>query len=150
MNLYLYLPPHSCHAPGTLKGLIFGFAHRAYALCTNEDDRIPFLRKSYYRLLARGHQATNIRPMFQEAIEKILTAPPVLTLQTEKDTKQPLYFHLPFNPANPLQLNCNHFLNLQSCHLLTDNTSQKLKLITPLPEIPTSTGASFATVANLT
>jgi hypothetical protein len=101
LNLYLYLPPHSCHAPGTLKGLIFGFAHRAYALCTNEDDRIPFLRKSYYRLLARGHQATNICPMFQEAIEIIFTAPPVPTLQTEKDTKQPLYFHLPFNPVNP-------------------------------------------------
>lgn len=103
LNLYLYLPPHSCHPPGTLKGLIFGFAHRAHSLCTNPTDRMPFMRKSYCRLLARGYRAQIIRPLFLEAIHKVFdstcTAVPTRTSRT--DNKEPLYFHLTYNPINP-------------------------------------------------
>ena len=47
LNLYLYLPPHSCHSPGVLKGLIFGIVYRAKALCTIIADQTPFIKKSY-------------------------------------------------------------------------------------------------------
>jgi len=47
LNLHLYIPPHSCHSPGVLKGLVFGFAKRAKALCTTNEDRIPFMKKNF-------------------------------------------------------------------------------------------------------
>ena len=55
LNLYLYLPQHSCHSPGCLKGLIFGFTVRAKNLCTEPSDHMPFICKSYARLLKRGY-----------------------------------------------------------------------------------------------
>ena len=72
LNLYLYIPSHSCHSPGIVKGLIFGAVHRAKSLCTNPAHRMPFIRKTYHCLLARGHQAANIKPIFQQAINSIL------------------------------------------------------------------------------
>ena len=102
LNLYLYLPPHSCHAPGMLKGLIFGFVHRAHALCMRHSDKLPFLIKCYYRLLARGHKSTVIRPLFNEAIEKILY-PQQATARypDQSDHDKPLLLHLCYNPLNP-------------------------------------------------
>lgn len=106
LNLYLYLPPHSCHPPGMLKGLIFGFAHRAKSLCTNPLDRMPFMKKSYCRLLARGYTPRIIKPIFQEAICKYLSPTSAVhtTVPLKKSLKsnlKPIYLHLPFNPADP-------------------------------------------------
>jgi len=70
LNLYLYIPPHSCHSPGVVTGLIFGAVYRANALCTNPDDRMPFIRKTYRRLLDRRHLAKDIQPLFLQAIQK--------------------------------------------------------------------------------
>jgi hypothetical protein len=102
LNLYLYLPPHSCHPPGVLKGLIFGFAYRAKSLCTNPNDRIPFLRKCYHRLLHRGHSIAKIKPIFHEAIAKVLRSAPISTTNEKiQDTLQPLFLHLKYNPFDP-------------------------------------------------
>ena len=38
LALYLYLPPHSCHAPGVLTGLVFGMILRIHRLCSKEED----------------------------------------------------------------------------------------------------------------
>ena len=99
LNLYLYLPPHSCHPLGMIKGLIFGFAHRAHALCTTHSDKLPFLRKCYYRLLARGYQRDFIRPIFHEAIHVVFNKPTVTTKPLV--TKKSLFLHLTYNPINP-------------------------------------------------
>ena len=99
LNLYLYLPPHSCHPPGMIKGLIFGFVHRAHALCTTHSDKLPFLQKCYYRLLARGYKREVIRPIFNEAIYTVFNKPKIITKRLV--TKKPLFLHLTYNPVNP-------------------------------------------------
>jgi hypothetical protein len=102
LNLYLYLPPHSCHPPGVLKGLIFGFAFRAKTLCTNPSDRIPFLRKCYHRLIQRGHSPSSIAPLFKEAITRVIYSLPRCTddRETAKELV-PLFLHLKYNPFDP-------------------------------------------------
>ena len=103
MNLYLYLPQHSCHPPGMVKGLIFGFVHRAKTLCTKNSDRMPYLRKCYYRLVAgRGYSPTLVRPLFLAAIKNVLcNSLPVNRRNRMNDYMKPIYLHLPFNPCNP-------------------------------------------------
>jgi len=87
LNLHLYIPPHSCHSPSVLKGLVFGFAKRAKALCTTHEDRIPFTKNIFTRLFDRGHDPATLHPIFHEA------------LKVFNDT--PLLLHLPYNPADP-------------------------------------------------
>ena len=105
LNLYLYLSPHSCHPPGVLKGLIFGFAFRAKSLCTKPCDRMPFLRKCFYRLIARGYDSKKIKPIFLEAINRVLTPSSAVTThqrhRKQTSTRDPLFFHLKFNPFDP-------------------------------------------------
>jgi hypothetical protein len=40
MALHLYLPPHSCHAPGVLSGLTFGNILRIHQLCSDAQSLI--------------------------------------------------------------------------------------------------------------
>jgi len=104
-NLYLYIPPHSCHSPGVIKGLIYGCVTRAKALCTNEDDWMPYVQKTFNRLLVRGHSASDLLPTFNLAIEKILVKrtrrETIIAHLRARNKKIPLFFHLPFNPHDP-------------------------------------------------
>ena len=102
MNLYLYIPPHSCHPPGVIKGLIFGAVNRAKTLCSNPNDRMPILRRTLRRLVRRGHTRKKIVPIFNDAIKSILLSPKkpkkTKTMSGEPDS---LFLHLPYNPADP-------------------------------------------------
>ena len=51
LNLYLYIPLHSCHSTGIIKGIIFGMVHCAKKLCTFDADRLAFLVRCYNHLL---------------------------------------------------------------------------------------------------
>ena len=102
LNLYLYIPPHSCHSKGVLKGLIYGMTHRAKHLNTNESDCIPFLVRCFHRLLARGYNSADIKPIFCAAIKDLFSSsecPP--SLQAKLARSRPLFLHVPVNPADP-------------------------------------------------
>ena len=102
LNLYLYLPAHSCHSPGALKGLIYGFVVRARNLCTEPVDRMPYIKKCHSRLLARGYLDKNIRPIFNDAIGKILHGiPDGRPPDRPNDTEELIYLHLKYNSADP-------------------------------------------------
>jgi hypothetical protein len=37
-NFHLYIPPHSCHPPGLLRGMVYGMVNRLYTLVLDEDE----------------------------------------------------------------------------------------------------------------
>ena len=104
MNLHLYIPPHSCHPPGVLKGLIFGAVKRAKNLCSEPKDMMPYIKKTLERLTKRGHPRQTLIPMFNLAIKKIIMNPPpprqVDPEDANKETDS-LFLHLPYNPLDP-------------------------------------------------
>jgi hypothetical protein len=56
LALHLYLPPHSCHAPGVLSGLIFGNVLHIHQLCSAAVDIKKELKLFFHCLLDRGYQ----------------------------------------------------------------------------------------------
>jgi len=99
LNLYLYLPPHSAHPPGVLRGLITGMTNRIYRLTTTKSDQLNSLRSLHRRLLLRGYSHTMIGPMLTEAVkhveDRLRTAP-------AEGTHNPrLFLHMPFHPRDP-------------------------------------------------
>jgi hypothetical protein len=65
-NLYLYLPPHSAHPPGVLKGLIAGMLLQIIRLTTNPGIWLNHVRQQYNRLIVRGFQAPTLQPKFKK------------------------------------------------------------------------------------
>jgi hypothetical protein len=99
LNLYLYIPPHSAHPPCVLRGLITGMLKRIYRLTTDATDIQSSVVDLFQRLLAQGHQASNILPMFKDALlVATKSTPPVIT--TDAFDAPPVFFHLPFHPRD--------------------------------------------------
>ena len=51
-NLYLYLPPTSCHTPGILRGAVIGMIHRCHCLTTHKQDFIHQVELLFHRFVA--------------------------------------------------------------------------------------------------
>lgn len=101
MNLYLYLPSHTCHAPSVLRSFICSMIQRIYRLCSDPADRISALKLFYCRLLARGYKVSNITRLFSTMLHRLDNnqAPAVPPATTTSVTK--LYVHLPYHPLDP-------------------------------------------------
>jgi hypothetical protein len=56
LNLYLYLPPHSAHPPGILRGFVIGMLYRIYTLTTDPSNRRNDIRNLYLWLRNRGYR----------------------------------------------------------------------------------------------
>jgi hypothetical protein len=95
LNLYLYIPPHSAHPPGVTSGLIFGMIQRIFRLTTETADQKSAITDLFRRLQARGHQATDILPIFLAAVAKA-SKPPRIT-SADPDAP-PMFLHLRYNP----------------------------------------------------
>ena len=69
LNLHMYLPPHSAHPPGVLRGLGFGMIYRIYRLNSEQDEITGSLNTFFNRLINRGYQESFLRPIFQLSVE---------------------------------------------------------------------------------
>jgi hypothetical protein len=98
MNLYLYLPPHSAHPPGVLRGLIIGMIKRIFRLTTAFSDKETSVFTFFGRLVARGYPASLIRPIFDDAIQRASTTRPPSTEPAKYEKR--VFLHLPFNPKD--------------------------------------------------
>jgi hypothetical protein len=100
LNLYLYLPAHSAHPPGILKGLICGMFYRIQRLTSDPTARLEQTRRLYKRLRLRGHSAATLQPLFETAVIKTQQQKPP-SLPIPPTTFSPLFLHVPFHPCDP-------------------------------------------------
>jgi hypothetical protein len=108
MAHYLYIPPNSSHAPGTLTGLVYGQVLQVYQLCLRSKDIDTKLARFYHQLCARGYHPCQLLPLFKKAINNACTYlsctddKQCFIAKEKKDaSKQWVLFHLPFHPQLP-------------------------------------------------
>ena len=103
LNLYLYLPPHSCHSPSMTRGIITGMITRIFRLTSDHTKIHTYIQQFYNRLLARGFSSQTLRPIFSDAISTLyktnLDHPGVTT--TPRDTSDAFYLHVKYHPKLP-------------------------------------------------
>ena len=97
LNLYLYIPPHSAHAPGILRGLVFGMTERIFRLTSHWRDKQSALKHLFLRLCNRGYTYKQLRPLFDLALARINNRPLPDPWYHEKRC----FLHLPFHPQDP-------------------------------------------------
>jgi hypothetical protein len=128
LSLHLYIPPHSCHAPGIAKALIFGHTLRVLRLCSKQSDINIELRQFYHRLIARGYSSTTILPLLAtaetNAREKVAYEKTTIwNDERVKTNNDALFFHLPFHPSNPPS---PHIQSLRRSIIATPFDAEKL------------------------
>jgi hypothetical protein len=105
LNLYLFLPSHSAHPPGVLKGLIFGMFVRIQRLTSDPSLRLEQCRKLFYRLRSRGYTSEVLQPLFNSAVTyltPVQTSPSAGKKRTTSTTKtSPIFLHVPYHPRDP-------------------------------------------------
>jgi hypothetical protein len=109
LNTYLYLPPHSAHAPGVLKGLVIGMIKRIVRLTSDHVNINQHIKNLYMRLLQRGYQFYDLNELFNTTIERVNASFESRSAMTKfqqttnnhDNTTNSLLLHIPFHPKNP-------------------------------------------------
>jgi hypothetical protein len=99
LNLYLYLPPHSAHPPGMLRGLIHGMVTRIFRLSSESQDAVDNCRQFGRRLIARGYSASVVIGLINKSINAWHNRPMLPRVSTSTAVP-PLFLHIPYHPRN--------------------------------------------------
>lgn len=103
-NPYLYLPPHSAHAPGIMKGVIYGQIRTYYRQNSKFSDFVSISRLFFKRLISQGWDQAVLKDLFHTAFNKLnaqLENPPPApppNNNNNNNRRQRLFFHLTFHP----------------------------------------------------
>ena len=112
MNLYHYIPPHSAHPPGLIRGMIYGLVKTYYFQNSRDRDYITILSLLHKRLVERGWDASFIKEIIiwaNNAVRQIKPTdaptdlpPPELVGELVQDyaPRTRLFFHLEFHPCD--------------------------------------------------
>jgi hypothetical protein len=107
MNLYLYIPPHSAHPPGTIKGMVYGLLRRYYEQNSLREDFLTIMSLLFRRLVERGWDPKFLQDLFLSSYERIQSKAPsraelAASLGTAPQTRQSkrLFFHLEYHPCD--------------------------------------------------
>ena len=105
LNLHAYLPPHSAHPPGVLKGLVKGMLWRFKELCSKRADQRRHINEFFRQLLVRGYDRPGLTPLFNEALRSMYAPPNAALLPLPQPERppdvHPLYFRLQYHPNDP-------------------------------------------------
>ena len=105
LNLYLYIPPHSCHSQGIIQGLVHGHFIRIHILCSKEEDILKESRLFIERLQSRGYDTNELSPLLLSA--EANAEEYACKFFSGKDSKsgpkanRNVYFHITFHPSHP-------------------------------------------------
>ena len=101
-NHHLFIPPHSCHPPGLVRGMVLGMIYRIHHLCSDKDDQRTRAVELYQQLLHRGYSRNVMVPLFKEAIARAVNPlTPVPDNEQKANLRRSLFFHLKYHPLNP-------------------------------------------------
>ena len=103
LNLHLYLPPHSCHPPGVLKGIIHGMMLRFHRLSTDDLLAQSDVKQLLKRLVLRGYSPIVLNKIMVDAYSK-LTLSEKIKEKPANLPKDQVYLHLPYHPLDPPSL----------------------------------------------
>jgi hypothetical protein len=108
MNLYLYRTPDSCQPESIIRSFVYGAIHRYYWQNTSNSDFLMYVGLLFDRMLDRGHQRTNLIPIFEQASIKVETSAMPnpknehkLNNDDDESNENNIYIHLPHHPNNP-------------------------------------------------
>jgi hypothetical protein len=101
LNLYLYLPPHSCHSPSMTRGIIKGMIIRIFRLTSDPQYTQTYIQQFYDRLCARGYSTQTLRPIFLDAISSISTMDSSYSSTTTCADSSTFYLHVRYHPNLP-------------------------------------------------
>ena len=135
-NLYLYLPPHSCHAPGITKSLVFGMILRYFRISSDRNAAWKNVRKFLERLVERGHSPRYLSRMLRIAVTRGLHLGRQYksTRQNKSLGEKPLRLHLTYHPNDPAPADI---------YRLFESTVQYALDSSPLCDIENKQGAKF-------
>ena len=114
LNLHLFIPWNSAHAPAVRSSVIISGIFRIFRLVSRRSDQIIHLRKLYQRFLARGYNPRFLRATFQKSFQlwhlrnhtQHLRTPPSELLNPNpafkpNPTDEFAFFHLQYHPRDP-------------------------------------------------
>jgi hypothetical protein len=102
-NYHLYIPPHSCHPPGLLRGMVYGMVNRLHTLVSHKSDRDARTISAFLHLQRRGYQPRDVHPLFSSAIAKAedrITNPPPPTIVHPEELSKIQLFNIEYYPMN--------------------------------------------------
>lgn len=100
LNLYLYLPPHSAHPPGVLKGLVCGMIKRIYQLTSDRRQAMDDVNRFFSRLCARGYTTATLQAIASQEFSRLVntTATPGNNRNTIANR---VFLHVAYHPGGP-------------------------------------------------
>jgi hypothetical protein len=87
LALYQYIPPNSCHPPGSLTGLVYGQILRIYQLCPLSEDVNKELSLFCKCLLNRRYLTPKLIPLFKKGYYQCHLLPVPITTATRTMSK---------------------------------------------------------------
>ena len=107
-NLYLYIPPLSAHPKEMIRGLIFGRLRTYYKHNTDYTDYCNMAFLLAQRLLERGWTWNTIKPIFNDAHNRITGLVPA---PSRPYRGQPLFIHTVYHPRGLQRQDLRHIFN---------------------------------------
>jgi hypothetical protein len=102
---YLYIPPHSAHAPGMIKGTIYGLVRKYFQQNSKHQHFLEMTKLLYDRHRARGWPTATLNPIFIAAEKRIkaqtqqtYVRPQITSIYHTSDRHKHQFFHLTFHP----------------------------------------------------